>query len=213
MTLCELATAKHHMPPLECFPFASTLQAQDKEEIDEEAQASCVGALSRSAQFWSSYSGYLREVPQLCFAYRRWHDIDTSKSIYMNGTLEKLALIRLLKQREMRMATLVEEWGESILDFRTYSGNLRAKLTESEEYFRDIIVSMDSTALKFEKKLGEYFISAQKEHTTQLERQTSNFQSRLRETVEAVPHCSFESISWLMLHESTQDLCCKSCPR
>ncbi|KAJ7637056.1 hypothetical protein FB45DRAFT_742661, partial [Roridomyces roridus] len=42
MTLCELATATHHAVPLECKSFTV--------------------ALSRSAQFWSSYSGYLREV-------------------------------------------------------------------------------------------------------------------------------------------------------
>ncbi|KAF8189975.1 hypothetical protein K438DRAFT_1592842 [Mycena galopus ATCC 62051] len=71
MTLCELATATHHSIPLECASFA----------VDSEpaqVQGDCVDALSRSAQFWSSYSGYLREVrkyPQLCFAFRRWNDI------------------------------------------------------------------------------------------------------------------------------------------
>ncbi|KAF8588108.1 hypothetical protein K439DRAFT_704896 [Ramaria rubella] len=111
MTLCELATAKHHLPPLECFPFSSQPQ---ENIVDEETQSLCVGALSRSAQFWSSYSGYLREAPQLCFAYRRWNDIDTAKSIYLNATLEKLALLRLLKHREARIEVLIDNWAESV---------------------------------------------------------------------------------------------------
>lgn len=40
MTLCELATAKHYSPPLECFPFAS--QPYDVDLDDEDSQASCV---------------------------------------------------------------------------------------------------------------------------------------------------------------------------
>jgi hypothetical protein len=42
MTLCELATAKHHSPPLECFPFSSPLR-EGGEQINEETQSICVG--------------------------------------------------------------------------------------------------------------------------------------------------------------------------
>ncbi|KAG2067082.1 hypothetical protein BDR04DRAFT_945768, partial [Suillus decipiens] len=90
LTLCELATARHHTPPLECSPFVNNVGPH----IPHLAVGDCVDALSRSAQFWSSYSGYLREIPQLCFAFRRWMEIDTAKDIYRNITLEKLALIR-----------------------------------------------------------------------------------------------------------------------
>ncbi|KAJ7600788.1 hypothetical protein C8J56DRAFT_769131, partial [Mycena floridula] len=89
MTLCELATAKHHTPPLEC---------NSVNNVDE--QSICVGALARSAQFWSSYSGYLREIPQLCFALRRWDDIDAARELYRNATLEKISLLQLLVHRE-----------------------------------------------------------------------------------------------------------------
>lgn len=75
MTLCELATAKHYSIPFECAPFTvdSTFSRPGRR-----SQGECVewvlgilaiisnsppnSALSRSAQFWSSYSGYLREV-------------------------------------------------------------------------------------------------------------------------------------------------------
>ncbi|KAJ6499552.1 hypothetical protein C8R47DRAFT_957777, partial [Mycena vitilis] len=57
MTLCELATATHHSLPLECESFTA-----DSDASSARTQGGCVDALSRSAQFWSSYSGYLREV-------------------------------------------------------------------------------------------------------------------------------------------------------
>lgn len=76
MTLCEIATAKHYSLPLECRPFS----AEGKDPRDPRMRSECVewgcwqfqrwistflflfSALSRSAQFWSSYSGYLREI-------------------------------------------------------------------------------------------------------------------------------------------------------
>lgn len=61
MTLCELATARHYAPPLECAAFSKGQQRPP----DSFAQSACVEALSRSAQFWSSYSGYLRELRKL----------------------------------------------------------------------------------------------------------------------------------------------------
>ncbi|KAJ4476437.1 hypothetical protein C8J55DRAFT_431477, partial [Lentinula edodes] len=78
MTLCELATAKHHAPPMECDMFSARLRASgprdgfsdEQEEFEVDIRGNCVNALSRSAQFWSSYSGYLREVRELHFSYR-----------------------------------------------------------------------------------------------------------------------------------------------
>ncbi|KAK0192303.1 hypothetical protein F5146DRAFT_928132, partial [Armillaria mellea] len=61
MTLCELATAKHLSPPLECAPFSSENTPLYSPKNDD-TQGKCRVTLSRSAQFWSSYSGYLREV-------------------------------------------------------------------------------------------------------------------------------------------------------
>ncbi|KAL1744273.1 hypothetical protein HDZ31DRAFT_39015 [Schizophyllum fasciatum] len=100
MTLCELATAKHYSPPLECAPLAADADGV----AAETAVGECVGALSRSAQYWSSYSGYLREIPQLCFAYRRWHEIDTARETYRNATLHGLELLRVLDERQAHQA-------------------------------------------------------------------------------------------------------------
>ncbi|THH29246.1 hypothetical protein EUX98_g4942 [Antrodiella citrinella] len=99
MTLCELQTAMHP-PPMECTLFASN--ADTTEMMFAADHKICVEALSRSAQYWSSYSGYLREVPQLCFAFRGMSDIDIAKDIYRNATVDKVELLRLLLDRERK---------------------------------------------------------------------------------------------------------------
>ncbi|KDR68458.1 hypothetical protein GALMADRAFT_78772, partial [Galerina marginata CBS 339.88] len=109
MTLCEVATAKHHSLPLECLPY-SLDHTQTRGQISPQTQGECVDSLARSAQFWSSYSGYLREVTQLCYAFRRWNDIDLARDIYYNATVEKLAFIRFVVNREKKSEQLAEEW-------------------------------------------------------------------------------------------------------
>ncbi|KAF8552486.1 hypothetical protein OG21DRAFT_1416066, partial [Imleria badia] len=109
MTMCELATARHYLPPMECAAYA---KVGHKHSPTPQGQARCVDALSRSAQFWSSYSGYLREIPQLCFTFRRWIDIDTAKDIYRNVTEEKSMLVRFLIEREKGSKTTQELWGK-----------------------------------------------------------------------------------------------------
>ncbi|KZP28084.1 hypothetical protein FIBSPDRAFT_817673 [Athelia psychrophila] len=107
MTLCELATASQS-PPLECTPFAPPHAEHDSEAEHEHLQPPCVAALSRSPQSWSSYSGYLREIPQLCYAFRRWNDIDTARHIYANITREKIALLQYMRRREERVGDMVD---------------------------------------------------------------------------------------------------------
>ncbi|KAJ7039887.1 hypothetical protein C8F04DRAFT_1085231 [Mycena alexandri] len=121
MTLCELATATHHSLPLECAPFTV-----DSEAATIRTQGECVDALSRSAQFWSSYSGYLREVPQLCFAFRRWNDIDTAKDIYKNSTLEMATLIRLLLAREKADVEGKKRWDTRVSELEDVAIRLDA---------------------------------------------------------------------------------------
>ncbi|KAJ6590499.1 hypothetical protein DFH09DRAFT_1139517 [Mycena vulgaris] len=121
MTLCELATATHHSLPLECASFTV-----DSVASPTQIQGECVDALSRSAQFWSSYSGYLREVPQLCFAFRRWNDIDTAKDIYKNATIETMTLIQLLLDRENTDLTGQKLWDAHLSDLEDVATRLKA---------------------------------------------------------------------------------------
>ncbi|KAG1896105.1 uncharacterized protein F5891DRAFT_959155, partial [Suillus fuscotomentosus] len=61
LTLCELATARHHTPPLECSPFSNNVGSHIPHHAVGE-RSLIHSALSWSAQSWSSYSGYLREI-------------------------------------------------------------------------------------------------------------------------------------------------------
>ncbi|KAI5888546.1 uncharacterized protein SCHCODRAFT_085873 [Schizophyllum commune H4-8] len=120
MTLCELATAKHYTPPLECAPFVPGTDGL----TSDGAAGECVNALSRSAQYWSSYSGYLREIPQLCFAYRRWHDIDTAKEIYRNATLRELDVLKTMDVRGAQQAQALAQLNGQLEGMRTALSDL-----------------------------------------------------------------------------------------
>ncbi|KXN84115.1 hypothetical protein AN958_00440 [Leucoagaricus sp. SymC.cos] len=130
MTLCEIATGNHYSIPLECRDFYASgpVSSQHSAPVKAAKASHCVDALSRSAQFWSSYSGYLREMracspdicvlcsvnvtvlAQLCYAFRRWNEIDLAKNLYQNATLEKIALINLLSARERDLNDAVGAW-------------------------------------------------------------------------------------------------------
>lgn len=55
MTLCEIATAKHHLSPLECASFSS--QAREEVIDDEESQSLCVGFVA--PRLYASFIAYL----------------------------------------------------------------------------------------------------------------------------------------------------------
>ncbi|KAL0958347.1 hypothetical protein HGRIS_000492 [Hohenbuehelia grisea] len=135
MTLCELATAKHHAPPLECLAFS--VEAPRFTDVDRsESQGVCVDALSRSAQFWSSYSGYLREIPQLCYAYRRWNDIDTAKNLYRNATIGSHEFLRLLLLREEKLHAALSGFEipiKDIIGLRYDMAELASKMERSSK--------------------------------------------------------------------------------
>ncbi|KAG8885065.1 hypothetical protein FRB98_002024 [Tulasnella sp. 332] len=88
-------------------------------------------ALARSPQSWSSYSGYIRQVSQLCHAFRRSHDIDTARSLYRNATLEKIALLQAINQRETAFAEssvvalgIMDRMANILTDLQSTSSNI-----------------------------------------------------------------------------------------
>ncbi|KAF9446570.1 hypothetical protein P691DRAFT_783509 [Macrolepiota fuliginosa MF-IS2] len=113
MTLCEIATGNRYSIPLECqaFRFPGRVSPQYRSPtVQSVKESQCVDALARSAQYWSSYSGYLREIPQLCYAFRRWSEIDLAKDIYRNATLDKIELIKMLSTRERHLDDVLDAW-------------------------------------------------------------------------------------------------------
>lgn len=93
LTECDLATAGQ-TPPLECLG----IQPSQQTGTDASSTSPCVSALSRSPQHWSTYSGYLREIPMLCFAIKRQMEVDVVKEVYANISQEKIALLKVLNR-------------------------------------------------------------------------------------------------------------------
>ncbi|CAL1709053.1 unnamed protein product [Somion occarium] len=160
LTLCELATAQHS-PPMECALFSPREEAPSF-AIRETEQSRCVEALSRSAQYWSSYSGYLREVPQLCFAFRRWNDIDTAKEIYHNSTLDHIRFLYQLKTYEEKREksedethVILQEIQQVLSGFGAASAALRRHSEGSAEAFKmqvEMANSLEHVLLNFQRR-------------------------------------------------------------
>ncbi|KAH7924701.1 hypothetical protein BV22DRAFT_1120007 [Leucogyrophana mollusca] len=135
MTLCELATARRHAPPMECGDFTGGRIPLPVGSAHQ-AQGECVEALSRSAQFWSSYSGYLREIRKFSLPSGNpnyvtlfedgWTLVDVAKDIYRNITLEKVSLIRIILNREKISKTNIQGWEHSLRAFRDDLSTLHA---------------------------------------------------------------------------------------
>ncbi|WWD21705.1 hypothetical protein CI109_106192 [Kwoniella shandongensis] len=65
----------------------------------EDHQATCLGP-----QDWSSYNGYLSDATQLCHALNGRRQAEEARQLYTNATMEKIALLQLLKKREQQQA-------------------------------------------------------------------------------------------------------------
>ncbi|KAI0372102.1 hypothetical protein BV20DRAFT_143358 [Pilatotrama ljubarskyi] len=126
MTLCEIATAEQQSPPMECISFQIVGGDGQPRPSFGGSPGKCVEALSRSAQYWSSYSGYLREIPQLCFAFRRWNDIDVAKELHRNSTLQSLALLQHLTDREIALAQTIDQSNRLAEDMLVTLAELRS---------------------------------------------------------------------------------------
>ncbi|KAK7693481.1 hypothetical protein QCA50_003049 [Cerrena zonata] len=140
LTLCELATAKQHSTPMECTPFDSRLGSVSFDQ-SEGIQGQCVEALSRSAQHWSSYSGYLREIPQLCFAFLRWNEIDTAREVYKNTTVEHLSFLMELKRSQNIRDNSDAVASEIIQDIKRAMSQFESSSIGFQQAFDESIVS------------------------------------------------------------------------
>ncbi|BGP14803.1 hypothetical protein JCM10213v2_002758 [Rhodosporidiobolus nylandii] len=78
MAMCEIRTAEGGKLPRECLN----------------------RALSRSPQYWSSYSGYLREIVSTCSAFRRWADVELAKDLNEGSARRMCAFVEELRESE-----------------------------------------------------------------------------------------------------------------
>ncbi|SCV67463.1 BQ2448_5074 [Microbotryum intermedium] len=114
MALCEIKTSRSTQSPQECRAFEA---ARDKSNENGESDlSSCIEqvfsrlALSRSPQYWSSYSGYLREIVVLCSAYRRWEDTEIAREFHQSTATRLADFVDQLQELELvkREATAME---------------------------------------------------------------------------------------------------------
>ncbi|OSD08176.1 hypothetical protein PYCCODRAFT_392631 [Trametes coccinea BRFM310] len=170
LTLCEIATAEHYSPPMECIPFQLGYDG-GRSRPEVLSGSKCVEALSRSAQHWSSYSGYLREVPQLCFAFQRWNDIDTAKELHQNTTRQSLTLLNHLTDREklvdelLNRSSVISENMQTILE-QLWSSASAADMA-SDSLFGELRLVISEMKHAFEGSING-LKQELKEHTDEL---------------------------------------------
>ncbi|GAA6027876.1 hypothetical protein JCM8097_001760 [Rhodosporidiobolus ruineniae] len=104
MAMCEIGTSEGAKMPREC---------EDWERGTKRGKvASCVEALSRSPQHWSSYSGYLREIVTLCSAFRRWADVELARDLHGSTARTFTAFVDEL--RDAGLGDLVEKLKQEV---------------------------------------------------------------------------------------------------
>ncbi|ODO07793.1 hypothetical protein I350_03372 [Cryptococcus amylolentus CBS 6273] len=65
-------------------------------EVEEDQQRSCLSALHRSPQDWTSYNGFLSDASQLCHALRGEHDNELVRQLYVNATSGQMSFLNKL---------------------------------------------------------------------------------------------------------------------
>ncbi|WVW78198.1 hypothetical protein I302_100149 [Kwoniella bestiolae CBS 10118] len=108
-TICSMRSALQQVP-IECGLWHPSETEQDREEISktnferegdhdleylQTQQAACLGP-----QEWSAYNAYLSDATQLCHALEARKQADLAHTRYLNATLEKISLIKFMKDRE-----------------------------------------------------------------------------------------------------------------
>nr|XP_031860753.1 uncharacterized protein CI109_003797 [Kwoniella shandongensis]KAA5527825.1 hypothetical protein CI109_003797 [Kwoniella shandongensis] len=123
LTLCSMQSALQVLPT-ECQPWFPLASESTPSKVRsrrfwsqptrlEDHQATCLGP-----QDWSSYNGYLSDastywtnashaeslLAQLCHALNGRRQAEEARQLYTNATMEKIALLQLLKKREQQQA-------------------------------------------------------------------------------------------------------------
>ncbi|KAJ3341772.1 hypothetical protein HDU93_004156 [Gonapodya sp. JEL0774] len=120
-TACEMSTAGVQLP-LECV---------DATKIGNNPTSpqskGCVQALSRTPQLWTSYSGYLRDVIQICAALRHPAERQLLAQLYSNISHLNLANHALLSAHHSKLRQIVERAGSELS--RTVGGLAEVQAT------------------------------------------------------------------------------------
>ncbi|WVO24001.1 uncharacterized protein IAS62_005360 [Cryptococcus decagattii] len=125
-TLCSMQSALQPLPN-ECLPWWQLSEPPVRKpsrirsvwhptsQGENDHQALCLGAIHRSPQDWTSYNTFLSDAAQLCHVLRGQQEIAQARGLYTNATMEKIALLKHLKERDqnrLQRETKLEEYIE-----------------------------------------------------------------------------------------------------
>ncbi|KAJ3219110.1 hypothetical protein HK099_004823 [Clydaea vesicula] len=139
LTLCEISTGNFKTPP-QC-NFANYYSpARNEVEILNKAFEEtnlCVAELAKVSQIWTSYSSYLKEVVNMCFAVRYELERNLLTLLQRNLTITNLKTFRLLEKQNIELT----EWRKTSLEEFL-------KLSENQQLIFNLSSKIDQTTKK-----------------------------------------------------------------
>ncbi|CAG8607116.1 1700_t:CDS:10 [Cetraspora pellucida] len=169
LTMCEIATA-NLVAPMEC---------NDIQDV-----GTCVEALARIPQLWTSYSGYFREVFHMCFAVRYSLERDLLEELHRNITQNQLinySILRvqqsdMISWRKEEMARLIQlEKSQSMI---LNSVNVIEKITS--------LASVNMVSLKDNLSDSQEIVQGTLSQLSQLREELEVYRSKTSETFEEI---------------------------
>jgi len=111
---------------------------------------------------------------QLCYAFRRWNDIDTARDIYRNATLEKLTFLQRLNEREVAFRKAEEVSQLLLRDILDGVAVFRSTTTESQSALQDLLqrasADLDQRALALTDVIGVVLTTAERDQMEAISR-------------------------------------------
>ncbi|CAG8524561.1 3007_t:CDS:10, partial [Gigaspora rosea] len=170
LTMCEIATA-NLVAPMECNDIVQDV-------------GTCVEALARIPQLWTSYSGYFREVFHMCFAVRYSIERDLLEELHKNITQNQLinySILRvqqddMISWRKEEMARLIQlEKSQSMI---LNSVNVIEKITS--------LASVNMVSLKDNLSDSQEIVQGTLGQLSQLRKELEEYRSKASETFKEI---------------------------
>ncbi|GAA5822483.1 hypothetical protein JCM5353_000524 [Sporobolomyces roseus] len=152
MALCEIGTAQNGRSPRECVEWSK----------EKESLGHCIESLSRSPQYWASYSGYLRDIVTHCSTFRRWADIELARELHKSSasTFQDV-LFRLRKYEDSRLERQAHE-AVVLSDLQKVDlAALSSRLSSSASSIQDIYSNQDVSMKGIQTELASLLIDLQ----------------------------------------------------
>ncbi|CAG8439938.1 11923_t:CDS:10 [Ambispora leptoticha] len=166
LTQCEIATA-NLAAPMECQinNINSYNYKNDKDNNYNNDIGKCVESLSRIPQLWTSYSGYFREVFNMCFAVRYSIEREQLEQLHNNLTRSQLVNFDILRLQQREMIQWRKEEMQKLVNLEKAQHRIVAAVREIESGTGFVTNIMS----KVKENLTEVHLIAEHIHTKQQE--------------------------------------------